>query len=438
MFTVTWSAAPASGRVVTVGQRWAVTVGVAWVLVGWSAGWIYVAVAGALVVMGGLVTLAVSLVATVRRSLLRRFDLSARFYVLALAAGTVGVGLGGLMVSGITGEWYSRIRLTHLHLNLIGLVGFTIIGTLPTLLPTIAHHKAVSGHEARWGWWLAVASASALAVGVVAGEPAVGLGTVLAGSSMVVVLAGVVGRLGRRGLVGRLPYVQVVVGSLWLVAWTVVDGGKLLSGAGAEPFQGWTMAAVIAGIGQVLAGSLAYLVPVLVGPGPRLARNLDRTHRRALLPLLAANGVGASLVLGFATPAAVCGGLWLLDFGYRMAGLQRQVGDGPDHDQPGSSSGPQPLRARGRSVRTRVRDRWARQGWVTRLLRANDCGKLHRRPRPPGLLLCPGWDLNPHVPLGTADFKSATAAKLRHPGLGSQTIDERQTQFEGLNRMNQR
>lgn len=343
MFTVTWSAAPASGRVVTIGQRWAVTVGVALVLVGWSAGWIFVAVVGALLVMGGLVTLAVALVATVRRSLLRRFDLSARFYVLALVAGTIGVGLGGLMVSGIAGAWYSRIRMTHLHLNLIGLVGFTIIGTLPTLLPTIAHHRAVSGYEARWGWWLAVASTSALVVGVVGGEPAVGLGTVLAGVSLVVVLAGVVGRLGRRGLVGRLPYVQVVAGCLWLAAWMVVDGGKLLWGASPEPFQGWTMAAVTAGIGQVLAGSLAYLVPVLVGPGPLLARNFDRTHRRALLPLLAANGVGTSLVLGFATSAAVCGGLWLLDFGFRMAGMERQVGDSPDHGQPRSSPGRQPF-----------------------------------------------------------------------------------------------
>jgi nitrite reductase (NO-forming) len=295
-----------------------VTVGVALVLVGWSAGWIFVAVVGALLVMGGLATLAVSLAATVRRSLLRRFDLSARFYVLALVAGTIGVGLGGLMVSGIAGAWYSRIRMTHLHLNLIGLVGFTIIGTLPTLLPTIAHHRAVSGYEARWGWWVAVASTSALVVGVVGGEPAVGLGAVLAGVSLVVVLAGVVGRLGRRGLVGRLPYVQVVAGCLWLAAWMVVDGGKLLWGASPEPFQGWTMAAVTAGIGQVLAGSLAYLVPVLVGPGPLLARNFDRTHRRALLPLLAANGVGTSLVLG-SPPRRRCAagcGCSTLDFGW--------------------------------------------------------------------------------------------------------------------------
>ena len=346
MFTVTWSAAPAPGRVVTAGQRWAVTVGVTSVLVGVSAGWIPVIGAGALLVMSGLVTLAVSLVATVRRSLLRRFDLSARFYVLALVAGTLGVGLGGLMAFGITGAWHSRIRMTHLHLNLIGLVGFTIVGTLPTLLPTIAHHKAVSGYEARWGWWLAVASTLVLAVGAVGGEAAVGVGTLLAGVSLVVVLLGVVGRLGRRGLVGRLPYLQVVTGCLWLAAWTVVDAGKLLSGANPEPFQGWTMAAVTAGIGQVLAGSLAYLVPVLVGPGPRLARNFDRTHRRAVLPLLAANGVGAGLVLGLAVPATVCAGLWLLDFGYRMAGLERSVGDGPDDGQPRSSPGPRPLRAR--------------------------------------------------------------------------------------------
>ena len=47
MFTVTWSAAPAPGRTVTTGQRWAVTVGVAAVLVGVSNGWAAVAGVGA-------------------------------------------------------------------------------------------------------------------------------------------------------------------------------------------------------------------------------------------------------------------------------------------------------------------------------------------------------------------------------------------------------
>jgi nitrite reductase (NO-forming) len=336
MFTVTWSAAPAPGRAVTTGQRWAVAVGVGLVLIGVSNGWETVAGVGAILVMGGLITLAWSLVATVKRSLLRRFDLSARFYVLALAAGTVGVGLGGLMASGIGSSWYPQLRMVHFHLNLIGFVGFTIVGTLPTLLPTIAHHKAVSGSEARWGWWLAVASAVTLVSGVVGGAPVVGLGTVLAGVSLAVVLVGIVGRLGRRGLVGRLPYVQVVTGGLWLVAWTLVDGGKLLMGVAPEPFQGWTMAVVVAGIGQVFAGSLNYLVPVLVGPGSRLGRNFDRTHRRAWLPLLAANGAGVSLALGLGGPGAVFGGLWLFDLAFRLVGLERGSVDGPL--QPGGLS----------------------------------------------------------------------------------------------------
>ncbi|MBK5266625.1 MAG: hypothetical protein JJE47_04255 [Acidimicrobiia bacterium] len=299
------------------------TVGVAAVLVGVSNGWSAVAGVGAILVMVGLVMLAGSLVATVKRSLLRRFDLSARFYVLALVAGTVGVGFGGVMAAGIWNAGYPQLRMAHFHLNLIGFVGFTIVGTLPTLLPTIAHHKAVSGPEARWSWWLAVASVATLAAGVVGGAPMVGSGTVLAGVSLAIMLVGIVGRLGRRGLVGRLPYVQVVAGGLWLVAWTIVDGGELLMGATPGPFQGWTMAAVVAGVGQVLAGSLAYLVPVLVGPGPRLSRNLDRTHRRGWLPLLAANGAGVSLVLGLAVPAALCGGLWLADLGFRLASLER-------------------------------------------------------------------------------------------------------------------
>ena len=168
----------------------------------------------------------------------------------------------------------------------------------------------------------------------------VGLGTVLAGVSLVVMLVGIVGRLGRRGLVGRLPYVQVVVGALWLVAWTVIDGTNLLMGVTPGSFQGWTMAAVVVGIGQVLAGSVAYLVPVLVGPGPRLGRNFDRTHRRAWLPLLAANVAGVSLVIGLAVPAVVFGGLWVADLGFRLVSLERADVDRPP--PAGVASGPTP------------------------------------------------------------------------------------------------
>lgn len=318
LFTITWAAAPAPSATTAGGQRWALAVGVGLVLVGMATDNVWAVASGAVIAVGALVILASSLVASVRRSLLRRFDLSSRFYLLALASGAVGVTLGGLLGTGTVGSSYPEIRLVHSHLNLVGLVGFTIVGTLPTILPTFAHHKVVSGAEARYGWWLAVASVAAIIAGLMVGNVAVGTGTVIAAAALLVVLAGVVGRLGKRGLQGGLAYYQVVLGCGWLAAWAFVDGIRLLSGVVPGPFSGWTGAVVAAGVGQVLLGSMSYLVPVLAGKPPRLGRNLDRAMRRDWVPLVSANLAGIAFVGGFGPLAVALTGLWALDFAYRL------------------------------------------------------------------------------------------------------------------------
>ncbi len=326
MFTTSWSSAPAPDRRLTLTQRWLVTVGVTLALVGRSSRWEMVVGIGAVAVMTGLITLGFSIVTTLRRSLLRRFDLSARFYVVALGAGATGVGLGGLMGAGMVEDRYLVVRTVHLHLNLVGFVGMVIVGTIPTLLPTFAQHKAVSGREAVVGWWLAVASVLTMATGLLAGDPAVGVGSILGAVSLLMVAGGVVVRLGRRGLTGRLPYLQVTAGGLWLAGWAIQDGMRLLAANPPPPFAGGV--AVVAGIGQILLGSLGYLIPVLAGPGPRLGRNLERTHRRMWLPLVTANGAGVMLALGLGAVAVGLVGVWLIDFAGRLATLERrQTGD---------------------------------------------------------------------------------------------------------------
>jgi nitrite reductase (NO-forming) len=226
------------------------------------------------------------------------------------------------MGSGLAGTWYGRLRLVHSHLNLIGLVGLTILGTLPAILPTFAHQKVVSGREAQLGWWLAAGSVTLIAAGLVVGEEAVGLGSVLAGISLLVVLAGVIGRLGRRGLEGRLAYHQVGIGCGWLAVWAILDGGRLLAGSTAGPFGAWTGVGIVAGVGQVLLGSLAYLLPVLAGPAPRLPRNLDRMNGRMLLPLTFADLAGGGFAAGLVQLAAAATGLWVLDFAYRLSRIE--------------------------------------------------------------------------------------------------------------------
>ena len=85
---------------------------------------------------------------------------------------------------------------------------------------------------------------------------------------------------------------------------------------------------MLAGVGQVLAGSLAYLVPVLMGPP--LTVNLEKMTAHAWLPLVTANLGGVLVVAGLAEAAVPVFALWLVDFGRRVGSVvigSRRGGD---------------------------------------------------------------------------------------------------------------
>lgn len=316
MFTITWAASPAPPAWLAASQRWLVGAGTGGVLVGVTVDLEWLVWLGAAALVGGLGVLSASIVRAVRHSLLRRFDLSARFYLTAFAAGMIGVVLGAILGSdGATAEPYARVRLVHYHLNLVGLVGFTIIGTLPTFLPTVAHHHAVSGKEAMVAWWLCVAAGIAFLSGLSAPQAVVGSGSALVALAAALVLGGVVGRLWQRGR-GKMAFLQITAGVVWLISWAVTDAFALLVGNGFAPFSVWTAAGVVTGVGQVLLGSLAYLTAVLLGPP--LGRRMEIFEERWALPLIAANAGGIALVSGWPVPALMGFVVWLADFAWRL------------------------------------------------------------------------------------------------------------------------
>lgn len=258
MFTITWSSTIPPTRITALAQRWLLIVGVGAVLVGVSLALPALVWLGGAATVSGLVLLAWVINAAVRKSLLRRFDLSARFYLTAFATGVLGVTLGTMMGAGRSD---STFRLVHAHLNLVGLVGLTVIGTIPTLLPTTAYSRAVSGLEAVVAWWMALAGAAGIALGLWFPKM-VGAGTIAIAIAGTLILIGILGRLrteGRR----KLTFLQVAIGTLWLVGWGFGDGLTVMRTGAMTPFSGWTTAVILAGVSQVLAGSLAYLVPVL-------------------------------------------------------------------------------------------------------------------------------------------------------------------------------
>ncbi len=330
MFTITWSSTTPPSPVIVSLQRWLLIAGIGAVLVGVTTSTPGLVWAGGASALAGVVLLGWILYAAVRKSLLRRFDLSARFYLTALAAGVVGIGLGTLMGTGTDGNWYGTVRLVHAHLNLVGLVGLTIIGTIPTLLPTTAYHRAVSGREAVVAWWLALAGAGSIGLGLWMPR-LVGVGTIAVAAAGALILGGILSKLWDKGR-HKLAFLQITAGATWLIGWGLVDGWRAMSGLANAPFSNWTGAVVVAGVGQVMAGSLAYLVPVLRGT-PFVA-NRTIMEQRPWLPLLAMNGAGIALATGGDVLAVTLASVWAADFAVRLERV-RSTGSPDDAKEPG-------------------------------------------------------------------------------------------------------
>lgn len=152
----------------------------------------------------------------------------------------------------------------------------------------------------------------------------VGIGNLLVAASALLVLIGILARLWVQGA-GRLPFVQVSLGVAWLTAWAITDGIGILQSGASPAFGAWAGAAVIAGVGQVLVGSLAYIVPVLLGPPLEPAGSI--LTRRRWAPLILINFGGLALAAGWERVAVTAVGLEVLDIFLRVLTLVRSRHD---------------------------------------------------------------------------------------------------------------
>ncbi len=319
--TTTWSAAPAPADAVVVAQRVLVGAGAAGIGFGreLDAPVPLLATSGT-AFLGGLMLLAAVLVRTARVGVQRRYDVAVAAYVAALAAGAVGVGFGVAMV--IDGH-SAALRGAHIALNVLGLVGVVIVGTLPFFAATVGRSKMSSrARPRRLGALVAVqVTATALA--------ATALATTmrgLAAFALGVYAAGVVGTLAfvprptRRQLRWAGPRVIALwAGCAW---WALAVGAMARAVATGHPFGdgSWLAVLVVAGYAQILWGALAYLLPVVRGGGhERLAAGFATT--RSWFGLGAANVVNATLALCAPVVAATAVALWAIDTAVRTAAI---------------------------------------------------------------------------------------------------------------------
>ncbi len=145
------------GQTVTraAGQRWrwqpiVLNAGVVLVLVGiparttWATG------------LGATITTAVVVVAYLRLRRMRHASVGARFawiarvYERAHGSFVHGAILGALLGLGVLrGSWYGAGRMAHLHVNILGWTGLTLLATLVFFGPTMVRTRIEDGADAR-------------------------------------------------------------------------------------------------------------------------------------------------------------------------------------------------------------------------------------------------------------------------------------------------
>ncbi|MEE3920406.1 hypothetical protein V2I01_26005 [Micromonospora sp. BRA006-A] len=122
----------------------ALNVGVLAVLTGGTADRPWLGVAGATLVFVAVTAHLVALTRRLRRALPARFSVTVRYYLAATVALLAGVPVGaGMLV--IDDPLRPRLLLFHAHVNLLGWVTLTVLGTLLTLWPTVLRTRMADG-----------------------------------------------------------------------------------------------------------------------------------------------------------------------------------------------------------------------------------------------------------------------------------------------------
>lgn len=238
-----------------------------------------------------------------------------------LAAGQLAVG-----VSPYLPEQARALRVIHIHLNTLGFIGLTALGTLQVLLPTVAGRPDPEGavglaRDLKWS----AAGAVAIALGA-AFAPQLAVAGAALYAWPLVRLALHAWDAWRREIVTAgttVPLlISAILGLTLVLGQGVAHAGRLDLGADDIPLF------VIAFLLPLVSGAAGHLLPVWLKPGPQESWHIDSRKRLALgarlrgLGLLvggalAADGQAAGYALGIFGAAWLAGSLAAAAFRHR-------------------------------------------------------------------------------------------------------------------------
>ncbi|WP_207957786.1 multicopper oxidase domain-containing protein [Streptomyces sp. YIM 98790] len=306
----------------TPDERWSdvrlagLNLSVAAVLTGVRADLPVLAGAGALGVIAAVSAHLVVLVRMGRGALGGRLTPVAGYYRVAAVALVLGAAIGGTMATGLLGgRLHTGLELAHLHLNLLGWVGLTVLGTLFMLWPTVLGlpMAAETVPVARRVLLLAAPGLLLAGGGLLAGArwpAAAGLAGYAAGAgwAAVLFLRTAVRRAPRTGAAWMLA-----ASVCWLLAGVATD---LVLTATREPavllrdLEALLPVLLTGFVAQVLMGSLTHLLPVVLGgAGPGRSAAAGVLNRGWAVRTAALNTGVLLLALPLPGPADAAGAL---------------------------------------------------------------------------------------------------------------------------------
>ncbi|HSP29216.1 MAG TPA: hypothetical protein VLN74_11755 [Ilumatobacteraceae bacterium] len=321
MLAVSWSAAPAPRRLVAGSQRLALAAGAIALVVGRETDRTWMFVAGGVTVVASMLALASILLRIRREAVTPRFAPAIEAYVAAVVAGATGMSIGIVLGTGRAGRSFVELRDVHLVLNVFGLVGLVIAGTLPYFVATQVRSKMsprATPTAMRFTFAaLALATAGA-ATGHLIDRPGVAAGGLITYAFGLLVIAATLPMYARRRLRwAGARLVQLAAGIAWWAAMTVA---LALATVRETDDRAILYALVIGGFAQILVGSLAYLGPVLRGGGhERLTAGFAVT--RSWVSLGAGNAAALAALVGHGTTLAAALAIWLTDIAIRAGRL---------------------------------------------------------------------------------------------------------------------
>lgn len=257
-----------------------------------------------------------------------RFTWIVRVYERAHGAFVHGAILGLLLGTGaLAGAWHGSARLAHLHVNVLGWGGLTLLGTLAFFGPTVTRTRILPGADDQaaralrlgaTGLTAAVLLLLATGVGGAAALPlrlaaATGL-TVFATAATVVAVAVLRAVLRAKATAAQAPVAAVC---LWLCAVVWADVAVVAGGAW-HLLDALGLAAIVGVLVPSITTTLTYLAPMLRGPtAPVRARITARLARGARIRAIVANVAAVTLVVtaAFGTDLGV-GGAWMIRGGW--------------------------------------------------------------------------------------------------------------------------